>query len=127
MINASEQMWKMLLESIQSGKEFLLTQAPDVIQQLVTWKRVELSLYVIIGVLCLLSVRRLFKNFVMSVKSLEDSDTGINVAKMIGNLFVIVGVLLLGFILTLVNVSDCLKVWFAPKIYLIEYLSSLLK
>lgn len=105
------------------AKDFALEQLPDVAQQLILLERVHLSIIFLLPFLFLLilvlGLRYCDKsedsprtNFVAFIEA-------VTFVSVVATLFSLVGMLL--------KFRDFLVVWFAPKIYLIEYLTALIK
>lgn len=119
----NEQANKVLAELLQKATNgidaavsFSQAQLPDVIHQLLVWNAVSSALAQIVGMLIIILP------IVYSVKKWEvicDNDCQPFM------MFHIITVLS-GFLLVADNL-DWLKIWLAPKLYLIEYAASLMK
>ncbi len=122
-IDSSEanRLLKLLADSLEQGKEFVLTQAPEVVQQLILWKRAEHTAWVCMGLVGMVVMyfvgRRCYAWLVENNRRGEPGEwpclLGIPSAAL----------LFLG--LLLFNIAPCLQVWLAPKVYLLEYLAKL--
>ena len=125
-------------DGVQSGVSFLSAELPDVIHQLLMWKMIE-SLVMCIAGITLLSVMTyiLIKYSGVGAK-IKDSDSRWkthqitlthdaegDIAPWIPVTITIPVLAALG-CASLVNI-DWLKIWIAPKVYLIEYAASLVK
>lgn len=125
-------------DGLQSGVSFLSAELPDVIHQLLMWKMVE-SLVMCIAGITLVSVMTyiLIKYSGVGAK-LNDSDSrwrthqitlthGADggIAPWIPATITVPVIAALG-CAELINL-DWLKIWLAPKVYLIEYAASLVK
>jgi len=117
------------LDGLDTATDILTAELPEVIAQLLLWYGVSSFIYSVIG-LCLMAfsiwiAKETSSRFKKAEKGsyLKDYDEGINVGVVI-NGFVSVGVSMVGIIMF--NLT-WLKIWIAPKIWLIEYAASLAK
>jgi len=112
-------------KAIGNGVDFLSAEIPDVIYQLLLWYGIYNLILNIIAIIGFYVQYRVSKWWVVEVelKALEDSDF-----RWIGTVF---GIGIGGFVLLIIwthllNLT-WLKIWIAPKIWLIEYTASLVK
>jgi uncharacterized membrane protein YuzA (DUF378 family) len=116
------------LETAEKTGNFIVEQAPDLIRQLLIWKTVEYSVYVILGISLIIYFYRWTKKVSKEMKENEDDfedyfmDSFANILIAIGQL----SLLIIGMILIAENLQDLIQIVFAPKIYLIEYSAKLL-
>lgn len=115
------------ISAVEKGATFLSGQIPDVIQQLLLWKFVSSGLVCLFGIaILILCIVVEVKGFKYTLKVCKESayDKEANwVVWMVAHL-VYVGILpLLAAAINLV----WLKIWIAPKVYLIEYGLTLFK
>ena len=116
------------LETAEKTGNFIVEQAPDLIRQLLIWKTVEYSVYVILGISLIIYFYRWAKKVSKEMKENEDDfedyfmDSFANILITIGQL----SLLITGIILIAENLQDLIQIVFAPKIYLIEYSAKLL-
>ena len=116
------------LETAEKTGNFIVEQAPDLIRQLLIWKTVEYSVYVILGISLIIYFYRWIKKVSKEMKENEDDfedyfmDSFANILIAIGQL----SLLIIGMILIAENLQDLIQIVFAPKIYLIEYSAKLL-
>ena len=116
------------LETAEKTGNFIGEQAPDLIRQLLIWKTVEYSVYVILGISLIIYFYRWTKKVSKEMKENEDDfedyfmDSFANILITIGQL----SLLITGIILIAENLQDLIQIVFAPKIYLIEYSAKLL-
>ena len=116
------------LETAEKTGNFIVEQAPDLIRQLLIWKTVEYSVYVILGIYLIIYFYRWTKKVSKEMKENEDDfedyfmDSFANILIAIGQL----SLLITGIILIAENLQDLIQIVFAPKIYLIEYSAKLL-
>ena len=116
------------LETAEKTGNFIVEQAPGLIRQLLIWKTVEYSVYVILGISLIIYFYRWTKKVSREMKENEDDfedyfmDSFANILITIGQL----SLLITGIILIAENLQDLIQIVFAPKIYLIEYSAKLL-
>ena len=116
------------LETAEKTGNFIVEQAPDLIRQLLIWKTVEYSVYVILGISLIIYFYRWTKKVSKEMKENEYDfedyfmDSFANILITIGQL----SLLITGIILIAENLQDLIQIVFAPKIYLIEYSAKLL-
>jgi len=116
------------LETAEKTGNFIVEQAPDLIRQLLIWKTVEYSVYVILGISLIIYFYRWTKKVSKEMKENEDDfedyfmDSFANILIAIGQL----SLLIIGMILIAENLQDLIQIVFAPKVYLIEYSAKLL-
>ena len=112
------------LETAEKTGNFIVEQAPDLIRELLIWKTVEYSVYVIIGISLIVYFYRWKKKVTKEMKENEYyfMDSFANFLIAIGQL----SLLITGIILIDENLQDLIQIVFAPKIYLIEYSAKLL-
>lgn len=105
-----------LIISTTDAKDFLLSEAPEVIHQLLTWKLVanSLSSFLFTGI----TVLCFYLMFKCSRSDDDDALFGFFLSGLFGILF---GTISIG------CVHDALQIWIAPKVYLLEYAASLAK
>lgn len=121
-----------LLAWLKEGKDFAVAQAPDLAKQIVGWALVEAVVWCVIMVVTIAilwqlhtrAVRPSWKEALARHKK-DYLDDGY-----IGWVFADIGIWLAGafcFITFWSSVLDAAKVAIAPKVYLVEYLSRLVK
>jgi hypothetical protein len=107
-----------LREAADTGGSFVLDQAPAIVQEKIAYGRATETLWCVVGVLLLLLAYWFSKRAMRWFDEMEGNPFG----------FIGAGVFaFFGVILTLIHVDAALKVWFAPRLYVIEWLSELLK
>lgn len=113
------EMLQWLKELVEKGGDFVMQQAPPLAAEIVTYGRVTNSL----AVLALIPAAILLKLYIPRIgKAIDEDDDGLVVVKMA--LVIVVGILGVG--LFVANLDQFLKAWFAPRLYLIDYLGKLL-
>lgn len=122
MKQTDEQLAKILEKGLNVATktgDFIIEQAPDLIQQLLLYKTVE-------AVFCSILFTTLnYFTFKVMKKDYERHDDLFD-----ANPVILVGgtcVLIVSFVGSMNYISDLVKLIFAPKIYLIEYVSHLIK
>ena len=109
---------------VKEGFSFVAGQIPDVVMQLVVYQRVLSTAYFVFGVILLLLAYKAVKaGFEESKKPSREQSDGVMVFSIVGGLVSIFG----GALFTILNVATMIKVWFAPKVWLIEYAVDLTK
>lgn len=102
---------------VSAGVNFLSTEIPDVIRQLIVWKLVESVILAVASLLaslgCAYGIYKSWKNDDM------DGDAVVPIT-IFGGMF-----LLAGLILTVCKSLVALQLWLAPKVWLIEYAAKL--
>lgn len=121
----SKELAKELLGTLTSTKDFILDQAPDVVRQLLLW---ELWSSIFFGSIFLLVL--IFSAILIYKMHYVANETGVSYSKQESAFtFMLVGgaSLLTGVVGACFQSYDIIKVLVAPKIFLIEYLTNLLK
>ena len=112
------------LEAAEKSGNFVIEQAPDLVKQLITYKTIETSIYVLIEISLIYLIFRYFKY--LHKKNNEDSDF------IFDNAFHITGIIITSpmeiflFFAFITDISNLIQLIFAPKIYLLEYIAKLL-
>ena len=116
------------LETAEKTGNFIVEQAPDLIRQLLIWKTVEYSIYVIMGISLIIYFHRWTKKVTKEMKEKKDDYEDYFMSSF-SNILIAVGqisFLIIGIVLIAVNLHSLIQIVFAPKIYLIEYTAQLL-
>lgn len=113
----------LLESSAKTAGNFAAEQAPEVIQQLLQWKfTISLIIFCVGIFLIIASLVATYKIFFYYKEKNKGSyDEGAEFFSLSILFGVLVGAILLS------NSIDWLQIWIAPKLYLLEYASSLLK
>lgn len=119
MSEVKEELNKALLDLIQSAtnaKDFLVGEIPDVVEQLLSWHFVSNLMQFMLGIIVLIcSIICVWKGL-KNLDNRKTEDFGIFLLFMSAFSFIF-SVVLLNF--------EWLKIWVAPKVWLIEYISRL--
>lgn len=118
----SDELIKQLIEIIKSTNNFVLSQAPDVARQIVTMGRIIEPVEFLFGLVLIFGSVYAFKYTDTQVKNNEWDEIAW-VPFGIGCLCALIG----GLITTTCQFECTIKAWFAPKLYLLEYLSHLVR
>lgn len=108
-----------VIKSAVSAKDFIIGQIPEVIQQLLMWYGVKSFLFFLCGILLALIIVYLNYRQVVFVKERELWDE----PALVLNLLQLFWLFPISF---LINIQ-WLQIWIAPKVWLIEYASKLIK
>jgi hypothetical protein len=122
---------------VEAGVSFLSAELPDVVYQLLTWKILEAGLAAVFSTLLLVTILVVLikysgvgreagsgRRHKITLTHDEDGDIGPHVMFTYG---AAAGAILFSTVQAYINLMLCLKIYIAPKIYLIEYASSLVK
>lgn len=126
-----EQANKILVELLQkavggidAAVSFSQAQIPDVVHQLLVWNSVSSFLYQLFVILLIsgyfLSIKKL--NYIALNESNSPEKSGLAVVGIVAG-----GIVSLSFFVSFFFYFDWLKIWLAPKLYLLEYAASLIK
>jgi hypothetical protein len=114
LLKRADELLKFVLDGLESGKELASEQAPLLVKEVITWGIVEHAIYLVIGAffmgLCLGLARLAYKKC--------DADEPIFLIPLC--------VSVIGFIMVCSNTLTIAKAYFAPRLYLLEQLRSLL-
>lgn len=111
------------IAGIDAGQQFLSTQLPDVINQLLVWNAVLSLVYFVIGA-------ALFVATFMTILAIHRNREWWDGYERPPASMVMVFTGLIGFLISvpiLTNDLEWLQIWLAPKVYLIEYAAHLAK
>ena len=112
------------LEVAEKSGNFVIEQAPDLVKQLITYKTVETSIYVLIEITLMYLIFRYFKY--LYKKNNEDSDFIVDNEFHFGGIVITFALSIFLFFAFITDISNLIQLIFAPKIYLLEYIAKLL-
>lgn len=124
----NEQANKILIDLLQKAAtgvdaavSFSQAQVPDIIRQLMVWKAAAYGMRIFFMSLFLLGCIWLFRRALQWYESYEKEHLGLFslIFSGVAGPILVIGVL--------VNISNAVQLWLAPKIWLIEYTAQLLK
>ena len=98
------------LEAAEKSGNFVIEQAPDLVKQLITYKTIETSIYVLIEITLMYLIFRFI------------SDNELHVGTIIITLVLSIFLILV----FIYDISNLIKLIFAPEKYLLEYIAKLL-
>lgn len=113
---------KSVLGGLQQGKDFVLTQAPDLIQQLIRWHYWQAWFSVVIEIIVIFFCYRMISN--LAPKWVESHDP-------VGETMGIIACSIIGFISTcgmiFGDLPTIIQIHVAPKVWLLEWAISQVK
>lgn len=125
------------ISGIDSGVEFMQSELPDVIDQLLTWYLAKGVITAIIGLLFIIQLVILVKIYLKKdIKGAKSDSFWVDHYDHIDNsmgmgaflAFVFSGMLsIIGLIMFFSSIFEVVKIWVAPKIWLMEYAALLVK
>ena len=112
------------LEAAEKTGNFVVEQAPDLIQQLIVWKTCEYIFFIIISIAFMFSLYKWHKS---AMKRYDNYDNFCGkIESFIYGVYAIVVILIFGIAL-FKSFFDLIQILLAPKIWLIEYAANLIK
>ena len=111
-----------ILEKLENGVEFAISEAPAIVVELLTYKAISCSIAVIFSFAALMPIAWFFfKKLPESVKTNNGSGEGEFMCAVV-LFFITMGVMPVFFI----NLLDLIKLAVAPKLFIIEYVRAIL-
>lgn len=112
------------ISAVENGAEWIAGEIPDVVQQLLTWHFVEaIVLSLLAGTF--IAVVAFFTP--SAFREMRKRDDEADATKIIPWIFGSGVSVIVGLPVFITNLLTALKIWVAPKLYLLEYASSLIK
>lgn len=121
----AQELMKWLLETLQQAKAFVLEQAPALAREIIAFGRIyETAQFALAAAILGVGLWYLVFRLASTIKLLDSEEDEI----LAGVRLLIQGVAcpVVGLIATSVTTRGVVLVWFAPRLYLLEYLSSAL-
>lgn len=115
LLKRADELLKFALDGLEAGKEFAMEQAPLVVQEVVKWGIIEHTLWIVIGLGVTFTMVVLLRK---SLKFMPVEEGPLFLLPTIG--------LVVSVIIVCVNMFVVAKAYFAPRLYLLEQLRSLL-
>ena len=112
------------LEAAEKSGNFVIEQAPDLVKQLITYKTIEASIYVLIEIVLMYLIARYFK-YLYKKNNENSSFISENSFHFIGIIISFMASIFF-FFAFIIDISNLIQLIFAPKIYLLEYIAKLL-
>jgi hypothetical protein len=110
-----------IADSLESGREFIVEEAPELVQEFIAWKRVELTTCCAIGVVFLvLAALCLWRMIVHARRGNREYREPVTAGSVVYGILAIVS-LFIGLPVFITYLIPTVQVWFAPKVFLIEY------
>lgn len=103
------------LSTVMEAKDFVLSELPDVVHQLLMWKVFESMWHNVLAIALVFVSIKMYK---MANKYIEDDFKPV---------FCAIGGALLNLISIILLNIKFIKIWIAPKVYIIEYLKEMTK
>lgn len=122
------------VEGVESSINFLQAEIPEVVYQLLMWNAVSSLVTGVISLIVTLLwfywgiytpfkiIQKGRKEKIKTMFTYSDGDLKGNLGHLIFNIFVVIP-----FLVTTSNLMEALKIWIAPKVWLLEYAASLVK
>jgi hypothetical protein len=120
LLNRADSIFVAMKDAAVAAKDFAMEQLPDIVYQLIMFERAFLTITVFLPFIFI----PLF--VVMFFKTSNENNEGACILYGFTTLFLFIASFI-SFISMIANFKSFLMVWFAPKIYLIQYLTELLK
>lgn len=108
-----------ILEGAERGADFVMEQAPEVAKEIVAYGRAVETAYVVGFLLAVLIPIAIAPWAIRKLRQIDNEAAGFAAFLMIPAL--------LGTLSLFQCLSEFMKVWFAPRLYLIEYIKDLVK
>lgn len=105
-----------MLTLLQDAKAFASQEIPELLKEVIVYGRAVNTFYILVG-LAFFVVAGIFVRMALKTKS-EDAQFGGSI------LALVVSVIGAGFFFA--NLSQAIKAWFAPRLYLIDYFKEML-
>jgi hypothetical protein len=117
------------IAGVEKGVEFLSSEIPDVIYQLLLWHGIKNFIYFLVAILCIAITAFIGKKIYNTIKA-DDFKWGENNDPSRGAWYVFfltcVSIVPIAFFFNLINI-EWIKIWVAPKVWIIEYTATLVK
>lgn len=115
--------------SVQSASQFAIEQAPDIIQQLLRWKLVSNSIEVVAAIVLAIAIIKFGKHLVAKGEGIQKASERWSCD---GEGYIFIGYIMMvvslgAFLIGFGDFLSVVQILIAPKIYLLEYASSLIK
>lgn len=120
---------QLLIKAIELGTktgDFVVEQAPEVIRQLLAWNMAQHLVWLSIQIIFITAFAWMIKNIWNGIGIKEENNEEVDG----GWIFIIMFMVIANIIATLFaiyNLLQVIKIWIAPKIWLIEYAAQLYK
>ena len=112
------------LEAAEKTGKFVVEQAPDLIQQLIVWKTCEYIFLILISIAFMFSVYKWYKS---AMKRYGDFDDFCDKIEFFIYCIYAIAVIVIFGIALFTSFFNLIQILLAPKIWLIEYATNLIK
>jgi hypothetical protein len=119
----SVEAFKLLLNNITNMKDFVIEQAPDICKQILAFGFVSNIVYITLCVLIIAMSLYVIKYITKDLnleKSHNDENDGICFFTL-----VLCGIIVISFGIMIKDILELLKIYYAPKLYLIDYIMNI--
>ena len=123
-VESLDQIMTWLKAGVETGGSFVAEQAPLIAQEIILFGRATHTFYMFVSLSALIVSIGLFRLVLKNIHKADDEPDAMVKTVVGGVLGVIFGIG--GFIATGEMARDFFLAWFAPRLYIIEYLSNLL-
>ena len=121
--NTANEALRLIIDNAAAAKDFILAELPDVVQQLLIWKFCESLAYCVPAMLIVVAIIAWVRFVKKRWQEIKDNEPVVVFGGILSCVTIIVGLLIS---IKLINLT-WLQIWLAPKIYVIEYASTLVK
>ena len=111
---------------MERGEDFVLEQAPDLVQQILAWERALYCTGYCFGVVFVVSTCLLIYTNRKKIVRAIASESKYSDVWFISTFF-LASFVVIACVGMLVELSTFIQLWVAPKVFLLEYMSSLIK
>lgn len=128
-----EEILKKLLDYLQNTVVFAQSQIPEVLQQIIDYNKIKLFWFVFIEISMLGFAFFIFKYWLKLVRFEDEDENGDRKYRtssqegfMYASGFVSISLGLIFFIFLLTDITNLFQIYYAPKVFLIEYIKTIL-
>ena len=121
--NTANEALRLIIDNAAAAKDFILAELPDVVQQLLIWKFCESLACCVPAILIVVAIIAWVRFVKKRWQKIKENEPVVFFGGILSCVTIIVGLLIS---IKLINLT-WLQIWLAPKIYVIEYASNLVK
>ena len=114
-----------LIETATTAKDFIIAEIPDVVNQLLIWEATKSGLSTAFSILLIVIFFIAWKKIIQIEKYLKENNSQFEY-NLYGLSFAVSVIIYIPITIQFTSL-DWLKIWIAPKLYLIEYAAELTK
>lgn len=128
-----EEILKKLLDYLQNTVVFAQSQIPEVLQQIIDYNKIKLFWFVFIEISTLVVACFIFRYFLKLIKIEDADENGYHKWRtdsqdilmfLSGFMSIFLGISFIVFLL--IDVTNLFQIYYAPKVFLIEYIKTIL-